>query len=287
LAPVYEEVADAFLKEKSVVIAKVDCDAEKSLGARFGVQGFPTLKFFPKGSTSPVEYDGGRTADDLIAFINGKAGTRAAIYKAPSDVQVLTSENFDSVVLDSTKDVFVEFYAPWCGHCKSLAPVWEKLATAYKLEDDVVIANVDADKYKDVGGKYGVTGFPTLKFFPKNNKEGVTYSEGRDMKDFVKYLNEKTESQRLENGRLAEHAGLFTDLSEIAKQFVDSADKAGLKSQAEAIVSGLKGKDKENAQWYSKYFNIIEKKGKDFIQTEKDRLKGMLESGSAAGVKLD
>ena len=53
LAPAYEEVGMAFDNSDEVIIAKVDCDAEKALGKRFGVSGFPTLKFFPKGSTEP------------------------------------------------------------------------------------------------------------------------------------------------------------------------------------------------------------------------------------------
>ena len=53
LAPAYEEVGKAYDNSDDVVIAKVDCDAEKSLAQRFGVSGYPTLKFFPKGSTEP------------------------------------------------------------------------------------------------------------------------------------------------------------------------------------------------------------------------------------------
>lgn len=56
LAPVYEEVGKAFDNVADVIIAKVDADAEKELGSRFGIQGFPTLKFFPKGSKDPEEY---------------------------------------------------------------------------------------------------------------------------------------------------------------------------------------------------------------------------------------
>jgi protein disulfide-isomerase-like protein len=69
-------------------------------------------------------------------------------------VTVLTPENFDQVVLDPTKDVLVEFYAPWCGHCKQLAPTYDKLATVFKQEPEVVIAKIDADKYKDLASKY-------------------------------------------------------------------------------------------------------------------------------------
>jgi len=73
LAPEYEIVGEAFDKESSVIIAKVDADAHKDLGGRFDVHGFPTLKWFPKGSTTPESYEGGRSADDIITFVNNKA----------------------------------------------------------------------------------------------------------------------------------------------------------------------------------------------------------------------
>jgi protein disulfide-isomerase-like protein len=61
------------------------------------------------------------------------------------DVQVLVGRTFDKVVFDETKDVLVEFYAPWCGHCKSLAPIYDELAQKVKaVNPHIVIAKVDA-----------------------------------------------------------------------------------------------------------------------------------------------
>lgn len=78
----------------------------KSLGSRFGVQGFPTLKFFPKGGDlkKPEDYNSGRTADAIVQFVNDKAGTRARVRKASSPVVVLDNSNFDKVV-DGSKHV--------------------------------------------------------------------------------------------------------------------------------------------------------------------------------------
>lgn len=57
-----------------VVIAKVDADAHKTLGEKFEVKGFPTIKWFTKGSTVVEDYDGGRTASDVVEWVNKKIG---------------------------------------------------------------------------------------------------------------------------------------------------------------------------------------------------------------------
>lgn len=64
-----------FADEPNVNIVSVDADAHKSLATRFGVQGFPTLKYLPPGGGAAEDYGGGRDLADLVAFINAKAGT--------------------------------------------------------------------------------------------------------------------------------------------------------------------------------------------------------------------
>ena len=82
---------------------------------------------------------------------------------AASAVKDLLPNNFDDIVLNSGKPALVEFFAPWCGHCKTLAPIYEELASAFESQSDkVTIAKVDADAHKELGRKWGVQGFPTL-----------------------------------------------------------------------------------------------------------------------------
>lgn len=290
LAPDYEIVGDAFARESAVVIAKVDADQHKELGNRFDVHGFPTLKFFPKGKKdSPVAYEGGRSAEDIINYVNDKAGTRARVKKAHSDVVELNDNNFDKIVKDSSKDVLVEFYAPWCGHCKSLIPTYEKLSTAYSADSNIVIAKIDADKHKDIGGRYGVSGFPTIKFFPKGNKETPEAYEGaRELNDFVNFINGKTGSKRTADGKLDASAGRVGQLDELASKFVgaDKAEQSSLLKKAEDVAIGLTGDESTSGKVYTKIMQSIIEKGADYISSESQRVDRMLQ-GTLTPVKSD
>jgi protein disulfide-isomerase A1 len=106
------------------------------------------------------------------------------------EVVVLTSENFDEVV-NNNDFVLVEFYAPWCGHCKSLEPEYESAAASLKKDgSEIVLAKVDATEERDLGSKFGVQGFPTLKFFRSGNP--TDYDGPRKAAGIISWLNKKT-----------------------------------------------------------------------------------------------
>ena len=99
---------------------------------------------------------------------------------------VVVGKNFQELVLDETKDVLVKYYAPWCGHCKKLAPIWDELAEEYKDVKNLVIAKFDATANEAEGVE--IQGFPTLIFYPRDNKAGVPYEAGRELPDFKGWL---------------------------------------------------------------------------------------------------
>ncbi|MED6206549.1 hypothetical protein PIB30_027901 [Stylosanthes scabra] len=273
LAPEYEKLGSSFKKAKSVLIGKVDCDEHKSLCSKYGVSGYPTIQWFPKGSLEPKKYEGPRTAESLAEFVNTEGGTNVKIAAAPSNVVVLSPENFNDVVLDETKDVLVEFYAPW------YLATYEKVATAFKFEEDVVIANLDADKYRDLAEKYDVSGFPTLKFFPKNNKAGQDYDGGRDLDDFVTFINEKCGTSRDGKGQLTSKAGIVESLDTLVKEFVAAGDeeKKAAFSRIEEEAEKLQGSASRYGKIYVKAAQKFKEKGSDYAKNEIQRLERILE----------
>ena len=96
----------------------------------------------------------------------------AGLYTKGSPVLQLTSKDFDSNINRSNHTSIVEFYAPWCGHCQSLKPAFEKAAKSLSGLAKVAAVNCDEEANKPLCGQMGVQGFPTLKIVRPGKKAG-------------------------------------------------------------------------------------------------------------------
>lgn len=114
--------------------------------------------------------------ENLEAFLNDvKEGKLEPYLKSEAipdnstPLKTAVAKNFNEVVINNDKDTLIEFYAPWCGHCKKLGPVFEEVASALK-DEDVAIVKMDATA-NDVPSKFEVRGFPTLYWLSKDDKD--------------------------------------------------------------------------------------------------------------------
>lgn len=99
----------------------------------------------------------------------------------------LNSVNFEQVV-GKDKGVFVDFFAPWCGHCQHLMPTIDSLAQQMAGKP-VVIAKVNAVANRDLADRFGVNSYPTLKYFPAGSMSGMDYDGGRDIGSLTGFIN--------------------------------------------------------------------------------------------------
>jgi protein disulfide-isomerase-like protein len=284
LAPEWKIAGETFTESDDIVIAAFDATTDNALASKFDVKGYPTIKYFPKGNKDlPEEYQGGRTADGIVKWVNDKIGTARKVKKAPSTVKQLTEGDFDKLVLGD-KGALVEFYAPWCGHCKQLTPTYEELGKVYAGESGVVIGKVDATEEETLGQKYEIQGFPTIKWFPPGSSEPEAYEQGRSLGDFVEFINEKAGTERLENGQLLPTAGKVTALDEVisaAGYKVDNSMVEALKS----AITALEGTDASKGKLYVTVAEKILAKGNDYVKNEMARLGGMLKNSGILAEK--
>jgi protein disulfide-isomerase A1 len=141
------------------------------------------------------------TVQDIDKFVTGfTSRTLSKFLKSeeiPTDnegpVRVVVGKNFNDIV-GKDDDVLLEFYAPWCGHCKALEPKYKELAEELKSVKGLVIAKCDATA-NEVDGIH-IQGFPTIKFFKKNSKTPADYEGEREIEGFKKYLLEHSEAYK-------------------------------------------------------------------------------------------
>ncbi|GJN33831.1 hypothetical protein PR202_gb22457 [Eleusine coracana subsp. coracana] len=194
LTPVWEKAAGVL---KGVArVAALDADAHKTLAQEYGIRGFPTIKVFVPGK-QPVDYQGARDVKPIVEFalqqvksllrdrLNGKASGGSSSKKSggssdksePNQSVELNSQNFDELVINSKDLWIVEFFAPWCGHCKKLAPEWKRAAK--NLKGQVKLGHVDCDAEKSLMSKYKVEGFPTILVFGADKESPFPYQGAR------------------------------------------------------------------------------------------------------------
>ncbi|KAI1279057.1 thioredoxin-like domain-containing protein [Xylaria sp. FL0933] len=213
----------------------------KAFGAHAGNLNLPTDKFpsfaiqeTVKNQKFPFDIEKEITVENIGSFVEdfsaGKIEPSLKSEPIPetqdSPVTVVVGKSYEDIVLDDTKDVLIEFYAPWCGHCKALAPKYEELGALYagsEYKDKVVIAKVDATA-NDVPDE--IRGFPTIKLYPAGSKgEPVTYNGSRTVEDLInfikengKYKAEVEEKKAEEETPVAPAATETTTSSEAAKE---------------------------------------------------------------------
>ncbi|KAI7692470.1 Protein disulfide-isomerase A6 [Sarcoptes scabiei] len=201
LIPEYQRAAKAL--QGFVKVGALNADEHKSFGSRYDVRGFPTIKIFGKNKKTPIDYQGPRTAQGLVeaslrevkSLVESRLGikSKSSHSSGSKDVIELTENTFNEMVLNSDDLWLVEFYAPWCGHCKNLAPIWEEVA--HELKGKVKVGAVDATVHQSLASKYEIRGFPTIKIFASGKKDGSAeeYQGGRTKSDFVSFALEKLE----------------------------------------------------------------------------------------------
>ena len=209
-----------------------------------------------------------------------------------SAVVEIDEDNFDAIMSGNHKGALLEFFAPWCGHCKSLAPIYEKLGSAFE-GSGVLVANVNADQHRALGEKFGVTGFPTLKWVPAGTpladvvSAAVSYDGARELQPLVDFINEKSNAGRDATGGLLASAGRVPALDTIVGGFsaASKRDQEAMLADVVAAKASLTGDNAVLAEHYVKSMTRVIEKGAAWLVTEAARLSGLAKSGSTTKAK--
>ncbi|XP_043515589.1 thioredoxin domain-containing protein 5 homolog [Frieseomelitta varia] len=194
LAPVWEELANSLRNDNYVSISKVDCTQHRSVCGQFDIKGYPTLLWIEDGKKVD-KYAGQRTHEDLKAYVSKMLEKENDQVNVKTDnldntahaVLSLTSESFKHGIEKGIS--FVKFFAPWCGHCKRLAPIWKDLGKKFLTNDNVNIAKVDCtlDVSKELCNEQEVDGFPTLYLY-RDGLKVSEYNGARNLDEIYEFI---------------------------------------------------------------------------------------------------
>jgi len=168
------------------------------MGQRMGLSGtsFPALAIDHEGQHFAYDEKKDITEATLRQFVQEfldgsiKPTVRSEDAPNPHTVKGLTTvvgSTFEELVSKADNDVLIEFYAPWCGHCKSLAPIYDKLAAALE-QSDVRIAKIDGTANDFDQKSFPVQGFPTLFFVPKTTHTPIPFEGDRSYDGMLSFI---------------------------------------------------------------------------------------------------
>lgn len=200
----------------------------------------------------------------------------------------ITSENVDKLV-NGAKPAFIEFFAPWCGHCRSMAPEIKKLGELMEANPDIqeriVVGKLNADEHPKIGKRLHVAGYPTLRFFPRGKVPGLAhskdYSGERTTEALFAYIKRKLASEK----DVARVEALDDLAAKIGKAAAKEATK--LVAELEAAAAKLEGDAKAHGEVYVKLAKKGVEKGAAWFGTERARLERMISSGAVAPSKME
>ena len=193
----FREVAKSN-QEKDLVfsISAVTKDFGKKLADFIGISESNQLRIVKFNDGDILKYkpaEGQSTQDFIDQFL---AGSLSPFYKsAPvpesndEPVKVVVGDNFEDLVFNSGKSVLLEAYAPWCGHCKKLEPIYKELAEKLQGNENVIIAKMDATANEHPSVQ--IKGFPTLFWFKPGSKSGEKYEGERSLEALMGFVQEK------------------------------------------------------------------------------------------------
>jgi protein disulfide-isomerase A6 len=269
-----EDFAEAAAAFTDVDFGNVDCSIETDLCDAHHVHSYPTLQLYLANSTTPIEYDGTRTADAFCDFVENYTNVRP---KRPPKVYAdVNPLNFDRR-LSENKCLLVTFYARWCQHSKRWLPHSRTVATSLIPERNISLSIVNCESYDEFCDRFEIKSFPAIRLFTRG--ETIPFNGARTPQSVLEFINDNCGTEREVGGLLNDSAGLVPDAAPIVQEFL-----ANEEGRAAAIA---KMKEVPGAEFYVKVMERFVSGGLAQIRVDMGKMASILGQRNAGWQGLD
>jgi len=199
--------------------------------------------------------------------------------KVTTIVDVIDSDTFEEyAIADTTKHAFVEFWAPWCGHCKTFSSKWDTISLNLR-GSDVKIAKLNAKENKELAKKLRVHAYPKLLLFTKDAKDKPLHYKGKKSEaEIMNWLHREIGLERKAGMQFTRQAGRVRSLDLLARKFMKaSSDKRSeIAVEVKAKEDAMQHKNAKYVEIYTEVMQGVLAQGEKYLFLQQEKLQRAL-----------
>lgn len=246
--------------QKDVLFGGVDCLAQHDICDEQKVEGYPTIKLFKANSKEGIEYNGDRSTDEFVSYVQTNTGAKT--HKQLSVLVNLNPYNYEKKI-NAQKCAFVMFYASWDQSSKHFLPQLKEAANVFDPEPNVTVGAVNCENYNELCSNNSITDYPTLILMKNGNK--IPFTQEHTIQNVVSMINANCGTRRDSNGLLKDDVGLIKAANPIVEEFKSALEQNDEEKRTSALE---KMKAIPGTEIYVKAMERIISKGKDILSKD-------------------
>lgn len=293
----WEKLADSYADVEDVQIVEIDSDKSRTIGKRYNIASYPTLKLFRADALSdPVDFDGKREYEYFANFLLNQVGAKGKKVGPPSKVAQVHDGNIEKLVENKDRYAMLLFTKERdCVECIDAKKAFDELSQAFHKElDKIIIGEVkkNGDEPTDWTRElFAISEYPAIIFVEKGDLQKYeVYGGGISGPELVKFVNNRLGTKRATNGLLDSQAGIIPEMEEALAKFIGS-NIVDRRAYVTEFIENLKKIDdvlfKNEVKYYALIVNQFIAGNIEYVESELTKFEKKIADKTVDSVEKD